>query len=447
MASRIHGDVYVRFRGRYAETCRRKAVRRCIPSLQTNLKEARPELWQKLEQEYSKPIAEKGEQYAFEPVDRMITDNSWICPIKSTYGDSAYYSISKNEIVVPEKPQFRDGESFYGTTFHEMAHSTGAEGQLNRIKPFAFGSAEYAREELVAELTAALTAQRYSMTKNLKDDSAAYLKSWLDSLKESPQFIKTTLLDVKKAASMLTQHIDKMAVEIENGKRTAQTEETKNDNGAKDNKNTGQVYYASVAYLQSADDTSKFDELKEKGDEKGILALAREYYDGNGMDEEQTYKSACKERGDFLLTEDNDFAVVFSGIISGTYEIYLKHTEQEVRDHIIRYGIGRASEDVKEVAREMVAEGFSEMERRKLPVFQMPDGGLLNLQYDKVKDNLDVGTVTNAGFSVRHSFLYDHDNSLDMNIQEVYRQLSEMPEYRQKDEEQEEHVAKSAFRR
>lgn len=414
---------------------------------QTNLKEARPELWQKLEQEYSKPIAEKGEQYAFEPVDRMITDNRWICPIKPTYGDSAYYSISKNEIVIPEKPQFRDGESFYGTAFHEMAHSTGAEGQLNRINPSAFGSAEYAREELVAELTAALTAQRYGMTKNLKDDSAAYLKSWLDSLKESPQFIKTTLLDVKKAASMLTQHIDKMAVEIENEKKTAQTEEAKNDNGAKDNKNTGQVYYASVAYLQSADDTSKFDELKEKGDGKGILALAREYYDGNGMDEEQTYKSACKERGDFLLTEDNDFAVVFNGIISGTYEIYLKHTEQEVRDHIIRYGVGRASEDVKEVAREMVAEEFSEMEQRKLPVLQMPDGGLLNLQYDKVKDNLDVGTVTNAGFSVRHSFQYDHDNSLDMNIQEVYKQLLEMPEYRQKDGEQEEHVAKSAFRR
>lgn len=414
---------------------------------QTNLKEARPELWQKLEQEYSKPIAEKGEQYAFEPVDRMITDNRWICPIKPTYGDSAYYSISKNEIVVPEKPQFRDGESFYGTAFHEMAHSTGAERQLNRINPSAFGSAEYAREELVAELTAALAAQRYGMTKNLKDDSAAYLKSWLDSLKESPQFIKTTLLDVKKAASMLTQHIDKMAVEIENGKRAAQTEEIKNDNGAKDNKNTGQVYYASVAYLQSADDTSKFDELKEKGDGKGILALVREYYDGNGMDEEQTYKSACKERGDFLLTEDNDFAVVFNGIISGTYEIYLKHTEQEVRDHIIRYGIGRASEDVKEVARKMVAEEFSEMERRKLPVFQMPDGGLLNLQYDKVKDNLDVGTVTNTGFSVRHSFQYDHDRSLDMNIQGVYGQLLEMPEYQHEEEVQEEYVAKSAFHR
>lgn len=141
---------------------------------------------------------EKDEQFAFEPVDRMIADNRWICPIKPMFGDSAYFSISKNEIVMPEKRQFKDGESFYSNLFHEMGHSTGAEGQLDRIKPATFGSAEYAREELVAELTAALTAQRYGMTKHLKGDSAAYLKSWLDSLKESPQFIKTTLLDVKK---------------------------------------------------------------------------------------------------------------------------------------------------------------------------------------------------------------------------------------------------------
>lgn len=394
---------------------------------QTNLKEARPELWQKLEQEYSKPIAEKGEQYAFGPVDRMITDNRWICPVKPTYSDSAYYSISKNEIVVPEKPQFRDGESFYGTAFHEMAHSTGAEGQLNRIKPSAFGSAEYAREELVAELTAALTAQRYGMTKNLKDDSAAYLKSWLDSLKESPQFIKTTLLDVKKAVSMLTQHIDKMAVEIENEKNIAQTEE------AKDNKNTGRVYYASVAYLQSADETSKFDELKEKGDGKGILALAREYYDGNGMDEEQTYKSACKERGDFLLTEDKDFAVVFSGIISGTYEVYKKYSEQEVRDHITRYGIGRASEDVREVAKEMVAEEFSRMSEHRSPVWEMPGGAVLQLQYNREHDSLDVMTdkgEANDGLIVSHRFPYDHGASLEANLLSVRENLSGMEQYR-----------------
>lgn len=413
---------------------------------QTNLKEVRPEFWEKLEQEYSMPKVEKDEQFAFEPVDRMIADNRWICPIKPMFGDSAYFSISKNEIVMPEKRQFKDGESFYSNLFHEMGHSTGAEGQLDRIKPATFGSAEYAREELVAELTAALTAQRYGMTKHLKGDSAAYLKSWLDSLKESPQFIKTTLLDVKKATSMLTQQIDKIAMEIDQEKKAEQTENVSNEEKMEGSKDAGQVYYASVAYLQSTDDTSELDKLKDRGDYAGLLKLAKDYYDGNGMDEEQTYRKPCQNRGDDLLIEDKDFAVVYNGSVGGTYEVFLKHTEQEVRDHITRYGIGRASEDVKAVAREMTAEEFSEMAQRKMPIFQMPNGSLLNLQYDKEKDSLDVGTVTNAGLSVKHSFPFSHDHSMDANISSVYEQLLDMEEY-QKEEVQEEHVAKSAFRR
>lgn len=413
---------------------------------QTNLKEVRPEFWEKLEQEYSMPKVEKDEQYAFEPVDRMIADNRWICPIKPMFGDSAYFSISKNEIVMPEKRQFKDGESFYSNLFHEMGHSTGAEGQLDRIKPATFGSAEYAREELVAELTAALTAQRYGMTKHLKGDSAAYLKSWLDSLKESPQFIKTTLLDVKKATSMLTQHIDKIAMEIDQEKKAEQKENVGNDEKMEGSKDAGQVYYASVAYLQSTDDTSELDKLKDRGDYDGLLKLAKDYYDGNGMDEEQTYRKPCQNRGDDLLIEDKDFAVVYNGSVGGTYEVFLKHTEQEVRDHITRYGIGRASEDVKAVAREMTAEEFSELAQRKMPIFQMPNGGLLNLQYNKDKDSLDVGTVTNAGLAVKHSFPFSHDHSMDANISSAYEQLLDMDEY-QKEEVQEEHVAKSAFRR
>lgn len=97
-----------------------------------------------------------------------------------------------------------------------MIHSTGAKDQLDRFSPsHGFGSSEYAREELVAELGSALTSQRYGMTKNIKEDSCAYLKSWLTQLKESPQFIKTTLLDVKKATSMLTQVVDKVSLDLE----------------------------------------------------------------------------------------------------------------------------------------------------------------------------------------------------------------------------------------
>ena len=53
------------------------------------------------------------------------------------------------------------------------------------------------------------------MTKHLKEDSASYLKNWLDSLKESPEFIKTTLTDVKKASHMINQHIDAMQLKID----------------------------------------------------------------------------------------------------------------------------------------------------------------------------------------------------------------------------------------
>ena len=98
---------------------------------------------------------------------------------------------------------------------HEMTHSSGHESRLNRLKPAAFGSEEYAREELVAELGSALLASRYGMAKQIKEESAAYLKSWLGSLQESPEFLKTTLFDVKRATSMISQQIDAVQERIE----------------------------------------------------------------------------------------------------------------------------------------------------------------------------------------------------------------------------------------
>lgn len=392
---------------------------------QTNLQEARPELWEQLERENGKRV-ENGEHFSFGPVDAMIKDNLWICPIKPTHQNEAYYSITKNEIVVPEKEQFRDGESFYGTLFHEMVHSTGAEGVLDRLQPTSFGSKEYAREELVAELGSALVAQRYGMTKHIKEDSCAYLKGWLDELKESPQFIKTTLLDVKRASSIVTQKVDKIAQELEQNV----TEEQEDKRSAKE-----RIFYASVAYLQTADDTKQLDELKDKGDYKGLLALAKEYYDGNGMDEKDTYASPLQNRGDDLLIEDKDFAVVYNGSVGGTYEVMLKCSEQEVRNHITRYGIDRASNDVREVAKDMTAERFAAMAQQKIPAFEMPNGEMLYLEYNRESDSLDVGHVTNAGLAARHTFPYDHNETLDANLQNVNEKLNEMEEYQEEEQE------------
>lgn len=401
----------------------RMQVFRVFNVAQTNLRETRPELWEKLEQEVARPKIEDGEHLSFAPVDTMIRDNLWICPIRPKHQDSAYYSISKNEIVVPEKEQFKSGEAFYGTLFHEMTHSTGAEGVLDRIKPTAFGSAEYAREELVAELGSALVAQRYGMAKHIKEDSCAYLKGWLNELKESPQFIKTTLLDVKRASSLITQKVDKIAMELEQGLGRQERQ----DNGIAAPERT---FYASAAYLQFDNDTKQFDELKDKGDYQGILTLAREYSGGNGMDEEHTYAAPLRYRGDNLVAEDKDFAVVYNGSIGGTYDVMRKHTEQEVRDHIRRYGIDHASDDVKEVAKDMAAEEFARMAEREPPVFKMHNGEQLYANYNKETDTIDVEKATGEGLAVQHRFPYSHHVSMEANLRIVYEKLDSMNEYR-----------------
>ena len=184
---------------------------------QTNLKEARPEMYEKFANE-SQGLVEGSEKEmeSFPAIDAMIDKDLWVCPIKPVNGDSAYYSPSRDVIVIPEKKQFVDGESFYSNLLHEMSHSTGSQSRLDRLKSGqSFGSKEYAREELVAELTAALVSSQYGMTKHVKSDSAAYLKSWLNNLQEDPSFIKSTLLDVKRSASFIGQRVDAVNMRIE----------------------------------------------------------------------------------------------------------------------------------------------------------------------------------------------------------------------------------------
>lgn len=184
---------------------------------QTNLKEARPEMYQKFKDE-AEGVSQRTTDgmVDFPALDAMIAKDLYVCPIKPIHGDNAYYSVSKDEIVVPEKSQFIDGESFYSNLLHEMSHASGSANRLNRLAPNAtFGSTEYAKEELVAELTAALVASQYGMEKHVKSDSAAYLKSWLNSLNEDPNFIKTSLMDVKRSASFIGQRLDAVSERLE----------------------------------------------------------------------------------------------------------------------------------------------------------------------------------------------------------------------------------------
>lgn len=405
---------------------------------QTNLKEARPELYAKLEEANKVATGETkgdGKMIDFPAVDAMIEKNGWVCPIYPKHQDNAYFSISKDEIVVPEKSQFINGESFYSNLFHEMTHSTGTEERLNRFKQGnGFGSAEYSREELVAELSAALIASRYGMEKNVKEDSCAYLKSWLGSLKESPEFLKTTLLDVKRASFMITQRIDAINERIEQGLDPIPPKEEKREED-KEAVAKEPVFYSNIQYLQMSDDTNRLDKM----DASEILKEAREYDNGDSIDMDKTYAKAVKYPGDTVIAEDDHYAVVNNNQVGGTYDMMRKVSEKDVRDAINRYGLPNdATDDVKAVAKVMVAEEFSKMATNRMPIFEMNNGSVLYVQYNQEKDTMDVGTATNVGMSVLHQFPYDHDFNLDTNLEGVNEKLTEMTVYQAEIESEQE---------
>lgn len=187
---------------------------------QTNIAESRPELYEKLKSLAAGQIEHHGDLKSDPAIDKMIDDNLFFCPIKQVKGDNAYYSPARDEIVIPTREQFIDGEAFATNTLHECAHATGAKSRLDRIRPGqTFGSPEYAKEELTAELSAALIASQHGLTKHVKSDSAAYLKSWLSSLQQGPDFLKTVLSDVKHCTSMINQRLDAIRIELEKGEK------------------------------------------------------------------------------------------------------------------------------------------------------------------------------------------------------------------------------------
>ena len=199
-----------------------------------------------------------------------------------------------------------------------------------------------------------------------------------------------------------------------------------------------EIYYFSHTYLQSTDSCEELDNLVEKQDYDSILYLTREYDQGDALLQSQTYKNATKISGDDILAEDDNYAVVYNSSVGGTYDLMRKVTKQDIIDNIERYGLeSDASDDVKKVAYENVAKQFSDI-KSKIPAFTMPNEDVLYFQYNQESNKIEVGTTTNAGLKVDQTFDYDVDRTLDANLENVYEQLSELPEYQQTDEQEEE---------
>ena len=175
---------------------------------QTNLKKTNPELYQKIADSYKMPpLKDENGMFKSPEMDKLISENKWLCPIKLQQQDSAYFSPKMDYIMLPLKAQFKDGESFYATALHEMAHSTGVESRLDR-KDFR----DYGKEELVAELTAAVTAQTIGISTNIREENVQYLKGWLENIKKEPDFLFSILSDVNKASNMISTEVEKMSL-------------------------------------------------------------------------------------------------------------------------------------------------------------------------------------------------------------------------------------------
>ncbi len=132
---------------------------------QTNFREVQPERLQKLLDKFKVPeLRDTYGMYQHPALDNMIRQQTWLCPIQADRKeDDAYYSPSRDIVVLPMKEQFnigatpdeiyRDGMEFYATMLHEMAHSTMTPERLNREMGGKFGDPKYAKEKLVAELS------------------------------------------------------------------------------------------------------------------------------------------------------------------------------------------------------------------------------------------------------------------------------------------------------
>lgn len=193
---------------------------------QTNLAEMQPERMQKLLDRFKVPELRDTEgMYAHAALDRMVQTQQWLCPIQADKRvDGAFYSPSQDRIVVPMKAQFnigsspeetyRGGMEYYSTMLHEMTHSTMTPERLNRETGGRFGDPKYAKEELVAELTAAMISHSMGFDSKVTDNSAAYLDSWIGTLKQEPKFIVSVMADVNKASDLILDHVDKQRLAL-----------------------------------------------------------------------------------------------------------------------------------------------------------------------------------------------------------------------------------------
>ena len=153
-----------------------------------------------------------------EPVKNEFINNvlgSSRCEISEEAGDKAYYSPEADRIVLPARENFVSLDAFLATALHEMAHSTGHESCLDRELTGQFGSEDYAKEELRAELGSAFS-QIYlgvSLADIDVENHGAYIQNWISVLENNYNEFFMAVADADKIAGVIERNYEDYCIE------------------------------------------------------------------------------------------------------------------------------------------------------------------------------------------------------------------------------------------
>lgn len=144
----------------------------------------------------------------FKPIDaaEAIASGYVGGPTVDHQGQQAFYRPSADAVTMPEPTRFASSEEYYSTLFHELSHSTGHSSRLDRkldTVPMAFGSTDYGKEELVAEMSAAFLSGHAGIKPVTIDNQAAYIGGWLKKLKEDKRLVVTAAGAAQRSADWI----------------------------------------------------------------------------------------------------------------------------------------------------------------------------------------------------------------------------------------------------
>lgn len=156
----------------------------------------------------------KEELNDIEPIEKAenVLHDYWTrenITVEHIKGNKAYYSPNLDLIHLPLFEQFKDANEYYSTAFHESVHSTMKESRCNRAedrkgKLVAFGSDEYSKEELIAEIGSANLMNIIGIETNKSfRNSSAYIQNWLSVLRNDVKFIVSASGKAEKAINYI----------------------------------------------------------------------------------------------------------------------------------------------------------------------------------------------------------------------------------------------------